>query len=111
MFDLLIAGLDLSVKGLPKWMNKVDPDHMSSEQSKMIVSAYQCLPPTAVIFHQHSLFHFCCRLPLVHYLGPYSCLKLTLSLSITDCLNWFLCHPFASLEMADWPHCRWLTRR
>lgn len=37
MFDLLIGGLDMSVKGLPKWMAKMDPDHLSADEKKTIV--------------------------------------------------------------------------
>ncbi len=39
-------GLELHVKGLPKWMNKMNPDKMSSADRHHIVSA-RCLrnPP------------------------------------------------------------------
>ena len=36
-------GLELSVKGLPKRMNKMNPDKMSSADRHHIVSAPRCL--------------------------------------------------------------------
>eukprot|EP00287_Rhodomonas_sp_CCMP768_P011598 CAMPEP_0196741104 /NCGR_PEP_ID=MMETSP1091-20130531/37940_1 /TAXON_ID=302021 /ORGANISM="Rhodomonas sp., Strain CCMP768" /LENGTH=70 /DNA_ID=CAMNT_0042086621 /DNA_START=27 /DNA_END=239 /DNA_ORIENTATION=- len=38
MFDTLMAGLDMKVKGLPKWMSKIDPDHLSSTDKKSIIA-------------------------------------------------------------------------
>eukprot|EP00286_Rhodomonas_abbreviata_P021394 CAMPEP_0181315030 /NCGR_PEP_ID=MMETSP1101-20121128/15145_1 /TAXON_ID=46948 /ORGANISM="Rhodomonas abbreviata, Strain Caron Lab Isolate" /LENGTH=166 /DNA_ID=CAMNT_0023422185 /DNA_START=143 /DNA_END=639 /DNA_ORIENTATION=- len=37
MFSTLIGGLDMSVKGLPKWMAKMNPDHLSDKDKKTII--------------------------------------------------------------------------
>jgi len=39
MFSLLIGGLDLHAKGLPKWMAIKDVDHLSAKEKSRIVSA------------------------------------------------------------------------
>ncbi|EKX33540.1 hypothetical protein GUITHDRAFT_156010 [Guillardia theta CCMP2712] len=37
MFSVLIAGLDLTAKGLPKWMEVKDPDHLTVDEKKRII--------------------------------------------------------------------------
>jgi hypothetical protein len=52
-FSLLIGGLDLHAKGLPKWMAVKDVDHLSAKEKSRIVSAAPRSLPRSTARSQH----------------------------------------------------------
>ena len=67
IFQVLIGGLELHAKGLPKWMAVHDVDHLSSKEKSRIVSAHVLAPPPVVACNRLS-HRWRARVPVMEHL-------------------------------------------